>query len=69
MVDGAESWVVTSQRGWSSLLDARRRASIATTMHWDPKYRAASSIRSGFSTAAVLRDTLSAPALRISWTS
>jgi hypothetical protein len=38
-------------------------ASIATTMHCDPNFFELSTITSGFSTAAVLIDTLSAPEL------
>ena len=37
---------------------------MATTMHWLPKARAASETRPGRSSAAVLSDTLSAPARR-----
>src|SRR6185437_6941627 len=37
-------------------------ASIATTMHWLPNFSAASRTKSGRATAAVLIDTLSAPA-------
>jgi hypothetical protein len=40
------------------------RASIATTMACEPKRQAASSTRSGFSTAEVLMLTLSAPAFK-----
>jgi len=36
-------------------------ASIATTMHCEPNFLELSSITFGFSTAAVLIDTLSAP--------
>ena len=39
-----------------------RLASIATTMHWLPKRSAASRITSGRANAAVLSETLSAPA-------
>jgi len=39
-----------------------RFVSIATTTHWAPKSREASVMRSGRSTAAVLIETLSAPA-------
>src|SRR5262245_44876388 len=39
-------------------------ASIATTTHWQPTISDAWRTRSGFCTAAVLIDTLSAPALR-----
>src|SRR5579885_2647188 len=54
-------WVNTSQpRAGSSA--ARRLASIATTMHCAPKRRAASRTSSGSATAAVLMETLSAPA-------
>ncbi len=37
-------------------------ASIATTMHWLPNLSAASATKSGLFTAAVLIETLSAPA-------
>ena len=43
-----------------------RLASTATTMHCDPHWVLLSLIRSGFVTAAVLIETLSAPALRTS---
>ena len=39
-----------------------RRASIATTMHWRPNRSAPATIRSGLGIAAVLIETLSAPA-------
>jgi len=48
---------------------ARRRASIATTTHCDPKRSAASRTEPGRATAAVLIDTLSAPALSSARTS
>ena len=63
-VDRRPPWVNTSKR--SSPTDF---ASIATTMHWLPNFSAASPTNSGRATAAVLMDTLSAPAsssLRIS---
>jgi hypothetical protein len=41
---------------------ARRRASIASTMHWLPNCSAVSFRMPGLFTAAVLSDTLSAPA-------
>ena len=44
-------------------------ASIATTMHWDPKKSAHRATREGSPTAAVFRDTLSAPASSIRRTS
>ncbi len=37
-------------------------ASIATTMHWEPNFSAARATKSGSLTAAVLIETLSAPA-------
>ena len=37
-------------------------ASMATTMHWSPNFSAASRTKRGFFTAAVLIETLSAPA-------
>ena len=49
-------------RSWSFT----RLASIATTMHWLPNLADASWMRSGLMMAAVLRLTLSAPALSIS---
>ncbi len=39
-----------------------RLASMATTMHWLPNFSAASRTKPGFCTAAVLIETLSAPA-------
>jgi len=39
-------------------------ASMATTTHWRPTFSAASRTKSGVFTAAVLIDTLSAPASR-----
>ena len=42
---------------------------MATTMHWLPKKSAASATRRGSATAAVLSDTLSAPASSIRRTS
>ena len=53
--------VKTSQRNGSE--PGTRCASIATTMHCEPKRPAASSTSAGFCTAAVLMLTLSAPAL------
>ncbi len=53
-------WVYTSQPSPGS--SPRRLASTATTMHWEPKRRDASSTNSGRCTAAVLMETLSAPA-------
>ena len=44
-------------------------ASIPSTMHWLPKRSAPSRMRSGFSTAAVLIETLSAPVLSIAFMS
>ena len=41
---------------------SRRLASMATTMHWVPNFSAASATNAGFETAAVLIETLSAPA-------
>src|SRR5215471_5600300 len=41
---------------------SRRRASMATTMHWLPNRSADSRMIDGLARAAVLRDTLSAPA-------
>ncbi|MCY1452572.1 hypothetical protein D9M71_695010 [compost metagenome] len=55
-------WVKISQRGVSPGADTFL-ASMATTMHWEPKRAAASPTNSGVNTAAVLIDTLSAPAL------
>jgi hypothetical protein len=60
----------TSQRGGSA--PATRFASMATTMHWLPKRSQPARTKSGCCTAAVLIDTLSAPAFsraRISCTS
>ena len=51
-------------RGRRQPAQSRRLASIATTMHWLPKRSAASRTSSGRATAAVLSDTLSAPARR-----
>ncbi len=51
-------WVYTSQPP-----PLRRLASIATTMHWLPTLSEASRTSPGFCTAAVLIETLSAPAL------
>ena len=50
-------WVKISQRPGATDL-----ASIATTMHWLPNFSAARRTKSRSSTAAVLIDTLSAPA-------
>ena len=55
-------WVYTSQAVGSA--SGILRASIATTMHCEPKRPAASEINSGRSTADVLIDILSAPTLR-----
>src|SRR5690554_3594981 len=55
-------WVKISQRG-SSPSALTCLASMATTMHWLPKRSAASRTNSGLNTAAVLIETLSAPAL------
>src|SRR3569623_2026630 len=55
-------WVNTSQRG-ASPGAFTCLASIATTMHCEPKRAAASRTNSGLDTAAVLIATLSAPAL------
>src|SRR5487761_1279723 len=59
---------VTTRAPWvsSSHPSPRRRASIATTTHWDPKSWAASWTRPGLETAAVWIETLSAPARRSS---
>ena len=43
----------------------RRRASMATTTHWLPKRSAPSEMRSGLRTAALLMETLSAPACKM----
>ena len=45
-----------------AVADGSRLASMATTMHWLPKARAASAISAGRASAAVLSETLSAPA-------
>ncbi len=55
-------FTTTSQAGGSSGGSARRRASMATTTACDPNRRAQRRTRSGVATAAVLSDTLSAPA-------
>jgi hypothetical protein len=54
-------WVKTSQCGYSAS-SCTRLASMATTMHWLPTRAAASATSSGRCTAAVLIETLSAPA-------
>ena len=61
----------TSQRGEppSSPLPGTRRASMATTMHCEPKRSAQRRTSSGSSTAAVFIVTLSAPAARMARTS
>src|SRR5659263_113541 len=48
-----------------SLMLVLRLQSIAVTIHWAPNISDDSLTKSGFLTAAVLIDTLSAPALRI----
>jgi len=50
-------WVKISKRSGPTDL-----ASMATTMHWLPNFSAASATNSGRFTAAVLIETLSAPA-------
>lgn len=63
-------WVKISQRGASPGAETFF-ASMATTMHCEPKRSAASPTNSGLNTAAVLIETLSAPAfnrLRMSCT-
>ena len=54
-------WVKISQRGGSPGFDTRL-ASMATTMHWAPNLSAPSATNWRRCTAAVLIDTLSAPA-------
>ena len=54
-------WVKTSKPEAIPGLSTRL-ASIATTMHWLPNFRAAVSTKPGSTTAAVLIETLSAPA-------
>ena len=51
--------------GWEKGVSVRR-ASTATTMHWEPHWVLLVLIRSGLVTAAVLIETLSAPALKTS---
>src|ERR1700722_9646022 len=58
-------WVKISQRAGpaaSPLWPDPFLASIATTMHWSPNFSAASLTKARLLTAAVLIDTLSAPA-------
>src|ERR1017187_6103267 len=55
-------WVNTRQRGSGP---GSNLASIARTMHWEPKRSDVSRISPGSAIAAVFRETLSAPALSI----